>query len=127
MEKKEGRGTRRFGGGWQWQLYKQGEGERGEGEDHAHVWLGKCVGVAKGKADHGRCGAGGWLPGWGLLGVEVEVVGKQDSLAAAVPRGIGICMRCSVWTGSGGSWGQEAKSNGSFFFFANNQMGGQGS
>jgi hypothetical protein len=63
--------------------------------------------------------------GWGLLGVqvEVEVVGKQDSLAAAVPRGIGICMRCSVWTGSGGSWGQEAKSNGSFFF-ANNQMGG---
>jgi hypothetical protein len=28
--------------------------------------------------------------GWGLLGVqvEVEVVGKQDSLAAAVPRGM---------------------------------------
>jgi hypothetical protein len=70
LEKKEGRGTRRFGGGWQWQLYKQGEGERGEGQDHAHVWLGKCVGVAKKKADHGRCGA---VPagGWGLLGVEV--------------------------------------------------------
>jgi len=40
--------------------------------------------------------------GWGLLGVEVEVevVGKQDSLAAWVPRHL-ASTACSVWRGPG--------------------------
>jgi len=123
LEKRQERGAEE-GGGWQWQLYKQGEGEgeRGEGEDHAHVhvWLGKCVGVAKGKEeeeeeeDHGLAGA---VPagGWGLLGVqvEVEVVGKQDSLALAAclslprhPSGIYCyCMLRPCGPDQAGSWG----------------------